>query len=171
MKRLLQMITLVVMLSGMIFTSCTFADNQTSKPIFDKLIRKENVRTFKIPAFVVRYVLFITEEDRSVYKALKGTTSFRVAIVDNVNDSKGIFERVNHELNENNYLNLADIQDKESKITIKLIEDNDIIREIVFLISDKDSFICFSMKGKISAESLSSILAEYYDKKSIEKRG
>ncbi len=164
------MTTLMVMLSGMVFTSCTYAENQNSKPIFDKLIRKENVRTFKIPAFVVRYMLFFTEEGRYACKALKGTTSFRVALVDNINDSKGIFERVNHELKVNNYLNLVDIQDNDSKITIKLIEDNNIIREIVFLISDRDSFICFSVKGRISAESLSNLLAEY-NRKSIDKRG
>jgi len=157
------------MLITIVFSSCSYAENKIDRPIFDRLIRKENVTSIKVPAFVVRYILRFTDDTDQVRKALKGATSFRFAIRDNLDDSNEIFDRINHQLNLNSYTNIMEINDGKSKVTIKLLENNNLIREIVFLVSDQESFICFSMKGNINPENLTTFLAQYDPKKGFNK--
>ena len=170
MKRIIHYFTLWLLLVGIAFSSCSYADNAKEKPIFDRLILSENVTTFKIPAFIVRYVLRFTDEGDELRNALSGTTSFRFAITENARDTEGIFDRINSKLNVSRYTNLMEINDGKSKITIKYLESKEKIREIVFLVSDSESFVCFSIKGRISPENLSAIATGYMESKGKENK-
>ncbi len=127
-------------------------DKSNSKPIFTYLLENEGIDTYKIPTFLVRYVLSFDKDGQDLKPIFNGTRFINIAFCErSIKNYNGIFSRICNNLEVSSYKNLVEIIDKEAKITIKALIDNKTIREIVILIVEEDSFIALSMTGKIDS--------------------
>ncbi len=142
---------LIALLLGLevVTASCTAREEFETKPVLARLLYQEDLRTFTVPGFLVRYAMLVSEDTRRVRPALKGVNSFTISISEDVKDSQSVFSRINAGLNRRNYINIMEIIDNESRITVKALEHKGRIREMVVLIDDKSSIVCFSMRGRI----------------------
>lgn len=142
---------LIALLFGIevVTASCSPREDIESKPVLARLLYQEDLRTFTVPGFLVRYAMLVSEDTRRVRPALKGVNSFTISISEDVKDSRSVFTRINSGLNKRNYINIMEVIDNESRITVKALEHKGRIREMVVLIDDKSSIVCFSMRGRI----------------------
>ncbi|MHC1704632.1 MAG: DUF4252 domain-containing protein [Tenuifilaceae bacterium] len=162
MKKIISIILVSIILLPNICFSRNEIDKTNTKPIFTNLLENEGIDTYRIPTFLVKYILSFDKEAQEVKPLFNGSRFINFAICERSKKNyNGIFSRICDNLEVSSYKNLVEITDKESKITIKALIDNEKIREIVMLIVDDDSFIALSMTGKIDSrefvESLSII--------------
>jgi hypothetical protein len=150
MKR--SVIVLVIMALVLLVTvgGCSPSKENTLSPTINKLLYKEDLRSFRIPGFLVKYAMMISKETRQIRPALRGVSAFTISISENIKDSQSIFKRINNKLIDSNYSSIMEVIDSESSITIKALEQKGIIREMVILVNDDSSIICFALRGRIS---------------------
>jgi hypothetical protein len=160
MKNLIKLALTISLILVLCIASGSVRKEHNSKPVLSSVLYKENLKTYKIPGFLVRYAMLITEDSRRIRPALKGVSSINISITEGVNNSKSVFTRINNTLSENNYLNILEIIDPKSQIVVKTLENNNIIREMVLMINDDSTIVCISIKGKISPENLLKVITE-----------
>lgn len=161
MKTHLKVMILVILLGSGINVSCS--PNPNNRSAIKKLLVKENVRTFTIPGFIARYAMLATSDTREIRPLLKGVRSLTISISDDLRDSFNVFARVNNGLKSKNYSTIMEVIEKDSRIIVKVLEDEGDIKDLVVIISELDSFVCFSMQGTISPENLTRVIASLAD--------
>lgn len=157
-------LVIVIIIAGL-NSSCTANHNNNFKPVVKKLLNDVEIRSFTLPGFLVKYAMLASHETRQLRPALKGVSSFTIAINENLNDSFNLFSRINNELANYNYLTLLEIIDSEANVLIKALEADGEIKELVMIINEQDSFVCISMRGNINPECLTQVLANFTDNK------
>jgi len=125
------------------------------RPIFTCLLEKENIRTYWIPAFLVRSIISHSENDNEICDLLDGCKSIRLAFEErnqtlNLQTSKKILK----ELELSGYKNIAQIIDNKSAISILALIDRDYIKELIVFINDDGSLIALSLKGKFNPKEI-----------------
>jgi hypothetical protein len=165
MKAYVKVLFVVVVIIAGLNVSCTANHNHNSRPILKKLLNREDIRSFTLPGFLVKYAMLASYETRQLRPALKGVSSFTISINENFSDSFNLFSRINNELASYNYSTLIEIIDCEANVLIKVLEMEGEIRELVMIINEKDTFVCISMQGNINPEGLSQALEYIADNK------
>lgn len=131
------------------------------KPIFANLLKDEGIDNYHVPAFLIKFVLNYSNDAIDIKPLFNGARFVNIAVCNNDdNDNSESYKRICKGLDLSSYLNLVEIIDNKSKMTIKALLKNDFIRELVILIRDKDSFIAISMTGKIDPKNLANSIAE-----------
>ncbi|MDY0253999.1 MAG: DUF4252 domain-containing protein [Tenuifilaceae bacterium] len=133
--------------------SCSPKADVNEKPILSQILHQEDIRSFKVPGFLVRHAMRVSEETRMIRPALKGITSVTISISEDLADPKNVFTRINARLNKANYCSFMEVIDNDSRITIKALEKDGNIREMVIIIDDNSSFVCLGVKGNINPDS------------------
>jgi hypothetical protein len=149
----------IIILLTLFLSGASGAVQENSKPVLSKILVGEQLKSYKIPGFLARYALLITEDTRKLRPMFKGVSSISVSVAEDLKDSNRVFNRINSQLSSNNYTSILEVVDSESSIVVKLLEQNDTIRELVFMINDNSSFICISLKGRISTENLLNVVS------------
>lgn len=157
------MILVVLMVFAGLNVSCTPRNEQRSS--IKKLLLNENIRTFTIPGFIARYAMLATNETRELRPALRGVRKFTISIADNLNDSKNVFTRISKGLNKSSYNTIVEIIESESRLLVKVLENEGEIKDIVIIINDCDSFVCLSMQGRMNPEDLNQFIASLANNK------
>jgi len=138
-----------------------------SKPIITKILENEGIENYRIPAFIIRFALKNSDESDEITPFLNGCRYINLAICENdVKNYKESYSLICKRLSESSYVNLVDINDGESKISIMSLFERDIISELVILIVDDEEFVSLSMTGKIDPKEISKVIAELNKSKS-----
>jgi len=142
---------------------------KNEKPIFSELLEDEGVKSYQIPTFLVRWAIRYTDESTNLLPLFKNCRTINIAICDNTefNYSK-ISKKINQSLVNSNYVNLIDIIDKESTISIKSLACNEFIRELVILIKDDENFIAISMTGKMNPREIAKAIVKLNRQKEVD---
>lgn len=160
MKKILLILTIVSVLP-LIALSMNPPEVTNTKPVLSSLLQGEGIDCYHIPAFLVKFVLSTSDDAEDIQPLFNGTRFINIAVCDiGVKDYSESYNCVCRGLDLSSYINLVDIVDNTSKITIKALLNNDFIKELVILIKDEDSFIAMSMTGKIDPNSIASTIAK-----------
>jgi hypothetical protein len=134
---------------------------RNTKPIFSKILEEEGIDSYNVPVFILKFALSFSEDSKSILPLFKGSHSVSIAICEKheryYSDS---FKRVCRSLDSSSYCDLVKIVDAKSKITIKALLVDNIIRELVVLINDSNDFVAVSMTGKIDPKSIANAITE-----------
>jgi hypothetical protein len=169
MKNSIKLIVTLGLILVVTLGSCNPRKESRTTPIVNKLLFQEDLRSFRIPGFLVRYVMLVSEETRKIRPVLVGVNSFTISISEDLKDSQGVFMRINSELNSSNYTNIMEVIESTSRITIKALERNGLIREMVILIDDDSSFICLAIRGRIDPENFIKLVNNLANDKDFKK--
>jgi hypothetical protein len=132
-----------------------FYCSENEKPIFSALVEREGIKHYRIPSFVIRWIIKHSDGSKELLPLLKESRSVNLALVEDGNENNTrVYKRIDEELNESHYVNLASIIDGKSDLTIKSLNSRGSIIELVILISDSDSFVALSITGKINPNTL-----------------
>jgi len=160
-------IVLIVFIQPLVGLSNNFHDFASEKPVFTKILENEGIESYRIPAFIVRFVLKNSDESDEITPFLKGCRSINLAICENdVKDFKKSYMLICKRLTESSYVNLVDINDGESNISIKSLFKGEMISELVILIVDNDEFVSVSMTGTIDPKEISDAIVKLNKSKS-----
>ena len=158
-------LALLLMVSS---ASCSPKESSNTRPVLRHILSQEDVRAYVLPGFLVRYAMLVTEETRQIRPALRGVSSFTLSITENLRDAKNVFTRLNLKLKAANYCNYMEVIDSDGKITIKALERDGHIREIVIIVNDNESLVCIGLRGDIDPENLLLLVSNFaQDSKSI----
>lgn len=144
--KLIFTVSLVVMVT---VASCSPRQSSDCQPTVSRLLSKENLRTFIVRGFIVRYAMLISSDTRLIRHSLKGISSFTISFSENDMESRSIFTRINKGLKEKKYSSIMEVIESDSRIAVKALEEKGRIKEMVVLINDQSSFVCITMKGHI----------------------
>ena len=162
MKTLVKTIHLLFILIILIpVMGCSSNNKDYNKPLVKGLLYNEQLSSYSIPAFLVRGVLLLTEDTRRITPALKGVRSITFSINEDVQNPNLVFSRLNDGLNAGNYTSIVEIINEDSRVTIKMLERNNYVREMVVLINDYKSIICISMKGRFVPKNILEVVANF----------
>ena len=154
MKNLISII-LISMLLPMVGLSSNHPDNQNTKPRFANILESEGIDNYQIPTFLVKFAINFCDESDDILPFFKGSRSVNIAICEgNPRKYDESFKRICKSLELLSYQNFVEIIDGDSKITIKALFNDKIIRELVILIHDNDSFVAVSMNGRIDPKNI-----------------
>lgn len=165
----LYIITIVIVVLAFPLNSMSknYLNEGNRKPVYTKILEKEGIEYYRIPAFIVRFALKNTEESEDITPFLKGSRYINFAICENnlvsCNES---FANICNRLNEFSYFSLVDINDGKSKIAIKSLFDKNMISELVILIVDDTDFVTISMTGRIDPKEISDAIIKLNKTKS-----
>ena len=108
----------------------TVLSTNSTKPVLSNLLDNEGIDSYHIPAFLIKYVLRVSDEADEIQPLFNGARFINIAICDNDKKDYSVsYKRVCKGLDLSSYLNLVDIVDNKSKITIKALLSDDLIRE------------------------------------------
>lgn len=134
---------------------------EKTKPVFSKIIESEGIDSYRIPTFLIRFALNFDEEGQQLMPLFNGSRFINFAISENNNvENEQSYLRLRNQLDKSSYKSLIDIVDKDAKLSIKALVDNNIIREFVILINDENSLIAISMTGKINLHEIAESIAK-----------
>lgn len=154
-------ILIALILLSVTFGNCSQKNTSESKPILKGLLRQENMRSYSIPAFFVKSAMLISKDTRSIRPALNGARSFTISIYENADNAADAFLRINAGLKAGNYSSIIEVIESDSKVTIQTLEHNGSIKEMVIIINDQSSFMCFSVKGNLSPDSILEVVSKF----------
>jgi hypothetical protein len=169
MKKSLQILLTLAFSLLVTMASCSTKSQSNQKPVLSQILYQEDIRSFKLPGFLVRYVMLISEETCMIRPALKGVTSFTISISEDMKDSRNVFARINERLRKANYNSFMEVIDSDSRITIKALEKNGRIREMVIIIDDSSSFVCLGVKGNINPENFMQLVTNFTEDSKLAK--
>ncbi|MFP4556458.1 MAG: DUF4252 domain-containing protein [Bacteroidales bacterium] len=158
-KHTLALIALILI--SVSFGNCTQKSRSENQPIIKGLLKQENMRSYSIPAFLVKSAMLISKDTRSIRSALNGAKSFTISIYENIEEAAGAYTRINSGLKAGNYSSIIEVIEGDSKMTIKTLEHNGVIKEMVIIINDQSSFVCFSVKGSINPDSILEAVSKF----------
>lgn len=141
---------------------CEITENDVSKkPVFTKILENEKIDSYRIPTFLIKYVLSFDEDAEDIRPLFNGSHFINFAIYENLpNSYSQIVTSIMNELDKASYTTLIQIVEKNSKVTIRAMVDNDVIRELVVLICDDDEFVALSMTGRMDKNELGKTIAK-----------
>ena len=161
------LIVLTILMFPLLSKSSNSIHNDEGKPVFTRILENEGIESHRIPAFIIRFVLRNSNESDEITPFLKGCRYINLAICENdVKNFKESYSLICKKLSESSYVNLVDINDGESKISIKSLFKRDMISELVILVVDNDEFITVSMTGKIDPKEISEAIIKLNKSKS-----
>jgi len=141
--------------------SINLPDELNTRPKLMHILEREGIDSYKIPAFLVRFALNFCDESKEILPLFRGSHSISIAICENESRQYDeSYNRICKSLDQSSYLNFVDIIDRDSRITIKALLKDEVIREIVALIRDHDSFIAVSMAGTIDPKSIAETITK-----------
>lgn len=147
--------------------SCSSSYNKKGRPIATNLFRSEQVTTYTIPGFLIRYAMLATSETRELRPAFKGVSSVSIAVSDPKIHCNSLFSKINFTLNSHNYNTLLEIIDDHSNVTLKVLLEENRVRELVILIEDEKSLVCVSVRGKIDPKNFSYVFDNINNRKRL----
>ena len=90
---------------------------------------------------------------------LSNITSFTLIKVDDLENSKSEYRRGLNSLG-NEYEELVRVRDKDNKVSIMIHETNDVIHEIVALVTTDNEFIAASLTGEMRIDQIQDIVSK-----------
>jgi len=164
------MIILLICFSLPIIGSCINPpESNNTKPVFSKILEEEGIDSYNIPVFLVKLALNFSDESESIMPLFKGSRSISLAILDDHRHNYlQSYKRICNSLELSSYSDLVNIIDSDSRITIKALLHESIIRELVVLIHDKDNFVAISMTGRINPRDIAEAITKLNKSKKCE---
>jgi hypothetical protein len=158
------LIILTIFLTIPLIGSCTHSFKVSySKPLFSLILEDEGIDSYHIPVFLVKFALWFSEDSESIVPLFKGSRTINLAVFEKTDiDRKcsDCYNRICKSLESSSYCDLIKIIDSDSRITIKALLNESIIRELVVLIHDNDNFVAISMTGRIDPKSIAETIAK-----------
>jgi len=168
MKKIILILSLITILP-LIVLSTNPPEVKNTKPVLSNLLGREGIESYRIPVFLVKFVLSFSDQAEELQPLFSGARFINIAVCENADkDYTESYKRVCKGLELSSYINLVDIVDHKSKITIKALFSNDLIRELVILVRDDDNFIAMSIIGKIDPNSIADEIKKLSKTKSNE---
>jgi len=161
------LIVLTILMFPLLSKSSNSIHNDEGKPVFTRILENEGIESYRIPAFIIRFAFRNSNESEEITPFLKGCRYINLAICENdVKNFKESYSLICKKLLESSYVNLADINDGESKISIKSLFKRDMISELVIIILDDNGLVTVSMTGKIDPRDISEAIVKLNKSKS-----
>ena len=104
---------------------------------------------------------FVPKREKEAKAVLRSLDHFQILIYDKTEGDLDTLNNFKDELNkiikQKKYEDLMVINDGGDKITIKILEENDKVKELVMLISREDAMILLFLKGDIDLDKIASL--------------
>jgi len=145
----------------MIFSSCRDDKGKAAEDIFEKYEGQEGVYIFRLPPGLIG--IFINgEKNPELKQSLRKMEMIKVMIFDERPLGKynkdDILREFNEKLRESQFEDLFLASEGDQVIRIKYREDeNEIIQEMMILITEEETFFGLSMVGEINLDQLTHI--------------
>jgi hypothetical protein len=152
-------LSLIMALS--IFCSCTDDRGKAAEDVFEKYEGQEGVYIFRIPPGLIG--IFVDgEKNPELKQSLRKMEMIKVMIFDkderSKTDKNEILREFNEKLRESQFQDLLLMNEGEQTIRIKYREDEEeIIQEMMILITEEDTFLGLSMVGKIDLNQMTKV--------------
>ncbi len=143
---------------GMIIIAGLFAC-ESQKKISDVIYDKYNDQPgFSMIALPPNFVdKFVDESQKEQKELLNQIRDLRVMIFDDKvvgKDNKSIYEEVDQMLSKRNFEELMSINKSGSKVTVQILKNKDVVKEMHVLIKGEDKFIMASLLGRIDLNTI-----------------
>lgn len=154
--RILLFATITALLTG----SCQ-RSNSAGEEVINSYENMEGVYTFKIPPGLVA-VFIRGDENRELRESMRNMESVKIILVDmNKTESKditGFSKDFILKLKEGGFEEMMTMNDGGEKITLMMLEEGEVIKEMMALFLSKDEFLGLSLTGEIDPAELAGIL-------------
>ncbi len=96
-----------------------------------------------------------SDEDEEVQELIKNLTGLRIMSIDR--DGTELYKEATEKFDKNQYESLMTIRDGGEKVDFFILEEGNIIKELLLLVSSKDSFVMISFLGEIDLDTISKL--------------
>jgi len=133
-----------------------FSQSQSIRNFYRKYKRTENTVNFNAPGWLIRLGASIAmnhvddPEEREALRLAKKVRKGRILIMEDRNhiDPADLDEFIN-DVRDENFEDLIRVRDGNETVQILIREDNDVIRNLLILVYEEDSFIMLALKTKM----------------------
>lgn len=147
-------LSLILVVALFLFTSCEY--NPGVSEAFTKYRFKDGVTTISVPGWVIGLAANIGEMDDDERELLQSIDKVRILVVEDetLNREINLHQEFSSKINrKNKYEELLTVNDKNEKITIYGIMDEEVITEMVILVGGDDNALIY-VRGEISPDLL-----------------
>jgi hypothetical protein len=160
MKHSIGKILLFVIIINMTGVSCQRSDSK-GETVINSYENMAGVYTFKIPSGLV--AVFITgKENKELRESMRTMESVKIMLVDlGKTESKDVHKFSKDfisKLKEGGFEEMMTLNESGEKITLMMLEEEEVIKEMMALFMSKDEFLGLSLTGEIDPVELAGIL-------------
>ncbi len=154
--RVLLFVTIIVMT----LVSCQ-RSNSKGETVINSYENMAGVYTFKIPPGLV--AVFITgDENKELRESMRDMESVKIMLVDlgktESKDIHGFSKDFISKLKEGGFEEMMTLNESGEKITLMMVEEGELIKEMMALFMSKDEFLGLSLTGEIDPAEMAGIL-------------
>ncbi len=148
----------IVILTGLF--ACE-SQKKVSDIIYDKYNGQAGFSMIALPPNFVDK--FVDESEKEQKELLNQIRDFRLMIFDDKlegKNNKSVYDEVNQMLNKGNFEELMSINKSGSKVTVKIRQQKDIVKEMHVLVKGENKFFIASLLGRINLNTITDAMDE-----------
>lgn len=157
MNQLRYLLTLII-ITGLF--SCE-SQKKVSDVIYDKYSEQEGFSMIALPPnFVDKFIKDSQAEQKELLSQIRDLRVMTFSDKIEGKSGKSAYEDVNDLLNKRNFEELMSINKDGSKVTVKIKQNNDVVREMHVLVKGEDNFFIASLVGRIDLNTINKAMEE-----------
>ena len=147
-------------LVAMLILGCDNEKQETSTEIYRKYSRENNGVFFSVPPSIATVLL---EEEhkgtQELKKVLEDVNTLSFLIISNGSSIKenSHFFTINTKLQNINFVDLALVNNGNEMVKLMVHHEDDVVSEMVVLVSNFDAFFCISLKGVMEISKITNL--------------
>ena len=166
MKTLKTQFILLLMALSVTLSACV--ETREAKFNSKKFVRhyknSEHVVSFSLPPALLR--LFVDRDEKELKQLLKQIDDMRFLVFEDEYfteiSSKELFNKMDKELTANNFKDLLIVKEKDEQVKFKIQETDNMIKELIMLVSGKDELVLINISGNINMDDIN-LITESFD--------
>ncbi len=151
-----------------VFISFQLSAQNAVDKYFSNHLENEKATVVQVSGKLFQYAAAIVPDDlesdeefpvKDAKSFLSGITSFTLIKIDSLHNSQSEYKRGLNALGDE-FEELVRVRDKENKVSILIDETNDVIHEIVALITTEDEFVVAALTGDMRLDQIQDIISK-----------
>lgn len=139
-----------------IFISCQ-AREKNFKQFYRHYKHESGMINFMLPSFILNLAVIGQEEE--IQELAQAASGIRVLIQEEYQD--GLHKKIDSYLPASSYKTLMYVKDGSEFVNITAKIENNLIREIVMVVIDEESFVAIQLSGRFSYDMLQNLIEHY----------